>query len=547
MPTIEASKKDLEKLIGKKFSNSELENALMYAKGELDKHDGDAITIDVKETNRPELWSAEGIAREIRAKLGIEKGIRKYPLKKSGLKVKIEKSVKSVRPLTVAAVVKGIKVTDELIRQLVQLQEKVDGTHGRKRKESATGIYDFDKIKGNIRYYGAHPRKKKFVPLEFRVEMDLDEILEMHPKGKEYAHLLKGKSRYPIFEDDSGNVLSMPPIINSNYSGKVSEKTKNLFIEVSGFDIKTISTGLKVMVMALADRGGKIESVEIIDANGKKYVTPEFGTKKIVLETEKVNKISGLELTKKEIIELIKRSGMNPKANGKKIIVEYSDNRIDILHAMDVIEDIIIGYGFNRIEPQKIEMSVVGEELAKRKYLDKARDVCVGLGLQEVLTFNLTSREKQEKKTGLREEEFVEISNPVSANWEIMRKRIFPELLEFLSKNKHVEYPQKIFETGKALEIDSKSETGVKEKDVLCIIAVDKKANFTLAKSVLDAVCKNLGINYLLKETSKEWLEQGKSAEVIIENKKGFVGEASKTVLKNFGIEMPAIIIEIEL
>ena len=77
MPTIEASKKDLERLIGKKFTIPGLEEALMYVKGELDGQDGDALKIDVKETNRPDLWSSEGIAREIKARIGKEKEIKK--------------------------------------------------------------------------------------------------------------------------------------------------------------------------------------------------------------------------------------------------------------------------------------------------------------------------------------------------------------------------------------------------------------------------------------------------------------------------------------
>tara|TARA_Y100000310_G_scaffold345859_1_gene471625 strand:+ start:19016 stop:20662 length:1647 start_codon:yes stop_codon:yes gene_type:complete len=546
MPTIEASKKDLEKLIGKKFSAKELDEALMFIKGELDKVEGDVLTIDVKETNRPDLWSAEGIAREIKSRVGLENGVPRFKVGKSNLVVSIEKNVKEVRPYTVAAVVKGIKITEELIKQLVQLQEKVDGTHGRKRKESATGIYDYDKIKGNIRYYGADPRKKKFIPLEYKVEMDLDEILETHPKGKEYAHLLKGKKVYPIFEDSEGNVLSMPPVINSNYSGKITENTKNLFVEVSGFQLETILVGLQVMVMALADRGGKVESVTVLDSNGKKIVTPGFSTEKINLDPDYVRKISDLELTDKQIISLLEKARYNVKTKGKKFEVEYPSYRKDIIHPVDVVEDIIIGYGYNNIEPKKIELNVVGEELPERLFLDKARDVCVGLGLQEVLTFNLTSKEKQTNKI-LSKEELVEISNPVSSNWEVMRKKLVPELLDFLSKNKHAEYPQRIFEIGTTLAIDAKKEEGVDQSYNLGIAISDPRANFTLAKSILDAVCNNLNIEYSLKEIGVDFLEKGKSGEIKTSKGKGFIGEMDKQALSNFGLSTKTIVIELEL
>jgi len=317
MPTIDMSKKDLEGLVGKKFSQKELEDALLYVKGEIDAQDGDNLKVDVKETNRPDVWSTEGISRELRARMGMEKGIPEYKVAKGKLKVRIEKSVKGVRPLTVGAVVKGIRITEPLLIQMIQLQEKIHTTYGRKRKEAAMGVYDFDKVRGDIRYYGAKPREKKFIPLEYRAEMGLDEILESHPKGREFGHLLKGKDVYPIFEDSEGNVLSMPPIINSNYSGKVTQSAKNLFIEVSGFNMHTISTALNVMVMALADRGGKIESATIIDADGKKFTTPAFGTKRMQVDISYLKKISGLNLSEREITALLQKARFEVKRKGK--------------------------------------------------------------------------------------------------------------------------------------------------------------------------------------------------------------------------------------
>jgi len=546
MPTIESSKKDLEQLIGKKFSKEELENALLYVKGELDAIEGDMLKIDVKETNRPDLWSTEGIAREIRKRTGMQKGLTKYKFKKSGLKVIIDKSVKEARPFTVSAVIKGVKVTENLLVQLIQLQEKVDGTFGRKRKESSTGIYDFDKIQGNIKYYGANPREKKFIPLEFKVEMDLDEILEMHPKGKEYAHLLKGKKLYPLFEDEKGNVLSMPPVINSNYSGKVTTETKNLFIEVSGFKKETISTGLQVMVMALMDRGAEIQSVEIIDS-GKKTITPEFKTKKMKFELQLIERITGLKLKNSQIIDLFKKAGTNSVIKGKKIEIEYPDYRKDIMHPVDLIEDLLIGYGYNEIPLEKIEMNVQGNHLKETLFLDKARDACVGLGLQEVLTFNLTSIEKQNSNMGLNEE-FVQIANPVSANWEIMRKRLVPELLEFLNKNKRFDFPQKIFEIGTTLELNPKSDNGVNECKKLCIALSGKDSEFNEIKSMLQAITTNLGITFKLNNSEITFLDEEKQAEIITSNgKKGFLGELNQKTMKAFGIEQKTVIMEMEV
>ncbi len=547
MPTVEASARDLCNLIGKKLSIEQLKESVEYAKGEVDAVIEGNLQIDIKDTNRPDLWSAEGIARQLKGNLGIERGLPKYEIRKSNLVVKIEKSVKRVRPLTVCAVIKEVKVTEDFLIQMIRLQEKVDMTFGRKRKESAIGIYDYDKIHGNIRYYGAEPMKTKFVPLEFKQPLDLDEILELHPKGLEYGHLLKEQKRYPIFEDSKGHILSMPPIINSNYSGKITGKTKNVFIEVSGFDGEIIATALNVLVAAFADRGGKIYSVKIIDSNGKVSWTPDFTHKKISVDIGEIKKLSGLELKNKKIIDLLRKSRYDAKLKGKKVECLCPAYRSDILHQVDVIEDIVIACGYNKIEPLPIKMPCVGRGAEETKYLDIVRELCVGLGLQEVLTFTLTSKNKQGALVGLENGQLVEIANPVSENWVVFRKNIFPELLDFLSKNKHVLYPQKIFEVGKAVELNPKRETRVEEKNKLCIVVCDRRANFTLIKSVLDAVCNNLGLEYKLNSLKHTVFEEGKSAAIVLGNKSGVIGEIRKNILRNFGLEIPVTVLEIEI
>ena len=551
MPTIEVNKKDLEKLVGKKLTQPQLEEALMFVKGEIDDQSGDIIKVDVKETNRPDLWSTEGIAREIRNRLGLEKGIKKYKVEKAKTECTIEKSVEKSRPFIACAIVKGIKITENLLVQMIQLQEKVGMTYGRKRKETGIGLYDYDIMKPPIFYRGYKDKEIEFVPLEYKVKMRPSEILMEHPKGKEYAHLLKGVEFFPIVIDSENVVASMPPIINSQTTGKVTEKTKTLFLEVTGFNWETVNTALKVMVMALADRGGKIEGVKINFPKTKTYPsksieTPFFGTKKIKLNIDYAKKISGLEINSKEIISLLEKAGMIAKINGKNIDVEYPDYRVDVFHPVDIIEDILIGYGYNTIPTEKIEMSVIGAEKKESLYLDKVRDVCVGMGLQEVLTFILSSREKQEKMTGFKKQEFVEIANPVSSNWAIMRKNIYPELLDFLAKNKHYEYPQKIFEIGKTLEIDKKSDTETKENNRLCVVLTNTGYGFTHIKSVFEAICRELGKKCNVKEINHPSLKEGRSASISGDSE-GILGELKEEIAQNFGLQKPVIILEMDL
>ena len=84
--------------------------------------------------------------------------------------------------------------------------------------------------------------------------MSLDQILDQHPKGVEYSHIVKKNPLYPMLLDSEGKVLSFPPIINSNDLGKITEESRNLLIEVTGTVHKTVLNTLNQVTLALIDR-----------------------------------------------------------------------------------------------------------------------------------------------------------------------------------------------------------------------------------------------------------------------------------------------------
>jgi phenylalanyl-tRNA synthetase beta chain len=273
-----------------------------------------------------------------------------------------------------------------------------------------------------------------------------------------------------------------------------------------------------------------------------------MNTKTIEVDPDFFRKRSGLSLKDDEIIKLLERARYNVTKKGKNLVCEYGSYRYDILHQVDVLEDMLISYGFNRIEPAEIKMPVKGFERKENKIDDIYRDICVGLGLQEVLTFTMTSREKQEQNIGLKDQQFVEIANFVSTNYQIFRRHLFPELLEFLAKNKNQQYPQRIFEIGKTLELDAKADNGTKEARKVSAIMSASKTNFTEIKSVLDAIANGRGFKYSLKESNLPFLEKGKAAEILANGKTiGFVGELNRGILANFSLGTNSTMLEIEV
>ena len=558
MPTIEVSHKDLNSLVGKTMPVDKLkEEYMLYAKGEVDDVQGDLLKLDIKDTNRPELWSAEGIAREIQGRITKRTGMPKYTLGKSKVVVNVDSRNEKVRPYTACAVVKGLKITENVLSQMIQLQEKVCNTFGRNRSEVALGVYDLRRIKPPIRFTTVKPDGIKFVPLESDREMTPREILREHPKGKEFGHLLEGWTEYPMFIDSAGNVLSIPPIINSDYTGKVTSKTRDIFIECSGHKFKFLIPTLNFVCSALADRGGKVHTVEVrypkkVYNNRATMHTPDFTPKKFTVSAAYINKVSGLGLEPAQMKKLLEQARHDVIVRGKgkttKIEVTYPAYRQDIMHPRDIAEDVIISYGYNNIEPVIPRHSTIGSIAEKEIWANSVAEVAVGLGLQEILSYTLTNKDNLFKKMAVNEWPVAEIENPVSTNWNVFRTWLLPGVMEFLANNQHVEYPQRIFEIGDVILPDETQET--KTRDVRKIAAALSEANVSYEKaaSMLDAFLTAIGAEYKLKAATHPSFIKGRTADIVIGgNKAGVIGEVSPAVLANWKIEMPVAAFELKI
>ncbi|MFH1589784.1 MAG: phenylalanine--tRNA ligase subunit beta [archaeon] len=548
MPTIELSKKDLFKLIGRTLSKNELEEDIMLVKGEIESEEGDLIKVEIADTNRPDLWSAEGVAREIKRKYSKSNEKPFGKIKPSGIVVNVDKNLKNIRPMTVCAVVRNLNITPTVLSQLIQLQEKVCETFGSKRKEAAIGVYDLHRITSPITYKAFKPNEITFIPLEFTRKLNLNQILRTHPKGKEYALLLEGHDKYPIFIDKTGEVLSMPPVINSDHTGKVDETTKDLFIECSGFSLKYLVPALNVIVSALSERGGMIESVKVV-YHDKTLVTPDLTTKKIKVDWKYLENRMGVNVGKSKMKTLLREAGYNVlKEKGNDLELEYPAYRQDIMHPVDVGEDVTIRYGFNNIIPENPQM-VTEQSMQKINWFSKrVANIIIGLGAQEILSYTLTNKETMIKKMNLKEMKTIDISNAVSKNWSVFRTWLTPCLMDFFSKNTNKEYPQQIFEIGEVVLFDENAETRTKNPTRMAWAKADKTADFTEAKQAFDFLLRTLGIKYTMEETKHKSFIEGRVARVYV-NKKAvaYVGEIHPVVVDSFGLEMPVCVFELNL
>ncbi|MEM4271070.1 MAG: phenylalanine--tRNA ligase subunit beta, partial [Candidatus Pacearchaeota archaeon] len=360
------------------------------------------------------------------------------------------------------------------------------------------------------------------------------QIIQQHPTGREYAFLLEGMEKFPVFVDAKGKILSMPPIINSQETGKITEQTRDIFIECSGFDFQILKKTLNILATMFADMQGKVYQMKL--KYEKPEVTPNLEPEKMKLEIENVNKLLGLQLKEKEIKSLLERMGYDYK--NKTVFIPAW--RTDIMHEVDLIEDIAIAYGYENFEPEIPKISTIGEEDKIETIKKKVAEILVGLNMLEISSYHLVTKDDLKK---INEKPRIEIENS-KTDYSVLRPNLLCNIMKILSENIDKEYPQKIFEIGTVFSPDEKSETGIKESTNLCIALAP--GNFTETKQILDYLTRTLEIKLEIETSEHSALISGRTGKIIFNNKEiGFIGEIHPGVLKKTHLKLPISIIEI--
>ncbi|HUV79898.1 MAG TPA: phenylalanine--tRNA ligase subunit beta [Candidatus Bathyarchaeia archaeon] len=543
MPVIRLYYDDLENLTG--VSIEKIKERLPLLCADVERIELDYMDVEFF-PNRPDLFSVEGAARALKQFLEITPGLASYNVEKSGIEMVVDASVLNVRPYVVCGVVRNLQFDSMGIESLMLLQEQLHRGLGRNRKNVSVGVHDLAKVKPPFKYLAVDP-SFSFVPLDYEEEMTMAEILERHPKGIGYRYILEGKDKYPLILDSEGNVLSFPPIINGELT-RVTESTTELFLDVTGLN-EHVSIALNIIATALAERGGEIQSV-VLRSPGNRVMevkeTPCLEPTTMEISLREANSLIGIELNAEECKKCCERMGLGATVkNAGTIEVKIPAYRYDILHPWDIIEDIAIGYGYDRLKPELPETVVIGEVHPIEEKKTAVRKIMTGLGYFEVFTFSLTSERKQFElmRRKEREAEKVTVASPISTEHTMLRCSILPNLLEILAINKHRDLPQRIFEVGPVV-------MNLKESYMLAAVSTHANANFAEVKSVVDAVLKEMGVDdaEVVDSDDGAFFEYGRRADIIKDGKyMGVFGELHPEVITNFGLDHPVVGFEVDI
>ena len=547
MPVIKIMKWDLERLLGKVLSIDEILDYLPRIKCEVDSISEEG-EIEYEATHdRPDLYSVEGVARSLRSFLGL--GENKYQLVDEGLKA-YNTGVPG-RPYIALAVVRDLDLDDEAVKQMMQLQEKLHMTYCRRRRKASIGVYDLDKIKPPLYYELADP-SIKFTPLDESREMTLKEILTNTVRGKEYGHIIANWEKYPILRDSEGTILSMPPIINSEDT-RVTVETKNVIIDATGIDPKTVIDMVTIMAYNIAERsrGKKIVFVEAIMPDNTVLKAPREKGVTIEIDPSKVNEVLGTSLDIEQVIELLKKFDYKIINNQKEqLIVTVPPYRVDVKSWIDVAEDIAMAYGYDTIGSTAYDLPKATHpgRIHPSEFLSRLlRKILVGMGFIEVVNYMMSNPEIQLRIFDM-EDELITVTNPKMEKYTSLRRWLVPGLLEIIDANKEKEAEIRIFEIGDVAIPDTSTDTGARIERRLGIAVSHRKATLTDGLAIVSTLMERLGLIPRYEKAVIKGLLPQRTAKIYVDNIEiGYVGEIHPRVLLRIGHDKPVVVSEIIL
>ncbi|WNM61188.1 phenylalanine--tRNA ligase subunit beta [Candidatus Nitrospira neomarina] len=559
MPTISIFQKDFCRLVGRDASMSEIEQWMPYVKGEVKdvSQETGEVRVELQDTNRPDLWCVEGIARQIRSVLN--KGMPPYSFfsEKRGAKrrIQVAQGMEAVRPYVAGCVSLGYAMTPDGLDQCIQTQEKLADAFGRKRETVSIGLYRASAIAFPVTYGLVKPDEIRFTPLGFEEKMTPQEILTVHPKGLEYGSILAGCERLPLLWDSDGQVLSFPPIINSRELGEVQLGDTDLLVEVTGTDLSMVVLALNIFACNLADRGATIESLNI----NYPYKT-EFGTtiktplgmnQSQRISMEAIEQALGMPLGSEAIQEALASYGYQVKATRQSVSVTLPAFRNDFMHVMDVAEDVAITRGYESFSPIMPQTFTVGSLSMEEQTSDRMRDLLVGFGFQEIFSNIMASHQELVDRMRITDTEYarlVEVDNVMSQTYACLRPSILPCLLRVEALSPRAFYPHLLFEVGETAQLDLEANVGSRTTLSIAAISANSGANFSEIHSYLDLLMYYMAWPYELEPVTHPSFLEGRVGRIRCEGYAvGYIGEFHPEVLEAWQIDMPTSGFEFEI
>ena len=531
---------EMNRAIGKKLKLKDYDRiALKFG---LDLDEGENVLNFELTSDRTDIVSKYSLAHVFASQLGI-KMKRNLLIGEGKEEVLIENSERKF--VNVIHVVLDHKVGDDL-NEIISIQERLDKNVGRNRKKSAIGLFDYEKISFPIRYCEVKKENVNFIPLGSASSKNYNQIINEVKQANEYKNLIPNKPI--VWIDNKNNIIAMPPIINAdNYS--INENTKELFVDVTGTDKETVNAVTKILIYNFQFLG----KVSIIRPKYKSNaISTNFSleTHGFHLNEDSIESVLGKRIKKGQAVKILSAMDYDIKIIGNDLVVKPPFYRQDVMHQVDIIDDIMRSFGVDNINEKVPHSYTDGNFLSNHYSIQNIKEALVGFGYQEIDINALTNEKYQFKDTFIEGEDYVSLLQLKSGEVTMVSKYIFPELLRLISNNLHKKFPQKIFSVSEIVE-EGSTDVTFKNRLKLSFVSCERDANVTDTLSIIKKVLsdafavKLLSVNYIDKKYVKTFIN-GRAYNIIADGKEiGFAGELHPRVLNSFGIELPVSLAEI--
>lgn len=543
MPVLHFPLDRLQAALGKDVDEATLRERIPMLGCPVEESDGPEWSVEVF-PNRPDLLSPQLLGRALRAFLDIEPGLARYPVDEPTQELVVDGSVAPVRPVIVCGAAYGLEIDEVDLKGLMELQEDLHWGLGARRRKVSVGIHDAREIQAPFTYKAVDPDAVSFVPLHGADEMTMREMTTSLEKGQDYAHLVEDHEAWPLIVDAEDQVLSFPPIINGTRT-TITEATTDVFVDVTGQDERACRQVLNIVMCHLAELGARLEAVTVTRPEGQ-ATTPDLAPTEHTCTLEQARGLLGADLAAQDAADALARMGHDATVDGDQLTAQVAAWRADVLHPVDLVEDIAIGVGYPTFQGRDPTQVTYGQALAREGLDDKARQALTGLGYLECMTLTLTSAEEQTTMIGV-DEPLLEMENPETSEQAVARRRLLPSLLTLASRNTHRDLPQRLFEVGDVLE--PRDQAPPSNRRLIAGLEVASDAGFTRIKSHVEALLNALGLPFQEEAATTPPYAPGRCAKLTDPETGrllGTYGEISPEVIATFELGNPCAGFELE-
>lgn len=519
MPVVSLSYERLSRMSG--APSGVIRSRLPHLGLDIEYEEGDTVRVEYS-PNRPDYSTEYGIALGLQGLAGVRTGAVQMQMEPSAWSIRVDDSVRDVRGAVTGILATGGTLDGHSIKQIISMQEDIHQGLGRGRRRVAIGFHDADTLEPPISYTtvaGGH----EFVPLDGSGPMTIRHILKETEQGRRYGGLVHGEL-YPVIADRTGMVASMPPVINSAHTA-VTERTANLFVDITGHSGTDVENALAVICHTLQAAGFSLHTVEVHGAGNR---TPPLSVRDMSVDLSLINGTLGLDMDVDEAIACLKRARLDASPDGGVIRCAIPPYRFDILGPMDLVEESALGYGIDRMEPAAPPVRPAGRLHRTTVHAAILDRIMTGLGYTQAAGASLIGRDAA-SRAGM--DSGMGVANPKSGAHTTLRTSLLPGLLECLGRNIHEPYPHRLYETGWVFSRD-----GATESARIACIAAHRDASYSEIKSVLHAVLRRgLGIQIATPPYRAAPYTEGRSAAVMVGGMRaGTVGEIDPGVRQAF-------------